>query len=73
MDYNKVYLMDCVEGMKQLADKTAQIIICDCPYNIGKDFKDEQIKMRDKIIEEMTIGYYKDLQHLKEMFLKKEK
>lgn len=29
--------------------------------------------MRDKIIEDMTIGYYKDLQHLKEMFLRKEK
>lgn len=60
MDNNKVYLMDCVEGMKQLADKSAQIIICDCPYNIGKDFNnnsdkqsmDEYLLWCDKWIEQ---------------------
>ena len=36
--YNTIYNMDCVEGMKQIADETVDIIICDPPYNIGKDF-----------------------------------
>lgn len=44
MEQNKVYLMDCIEGMKGIADKTAQIIICDCPYNIGKDFNNNSDK-----------------------------
>ena len=28
----------CIEGMKNLADESVDIIICDPPYNIGKDF-----------------------------------
>jgi site-specific DNA-methyltransferase (adenine-specific) len=38
MEANKVYLQDCIAGMSKLEDKSVQIIICDCPYNIGKDF-----------------------------------
>ena len=29
---------DCIEEMKKMNDETADIIICDPPYNIGKDF-----------------------------------
>jgi site-specific DNA-methyltransferase (adenine-specific) len=29
---------DCITGMKLLADMSVDIIICDPPYNIGKDF-----------------------------------
>ena len=38
MEINKVYLQDCITGMKQMPDKCADIIIIDPPYNIGKDF-----------------------------------
>lgn len=38
MKLNKIYLMDCLEGIEQLADNSAQIVIADPPYNIGKDF-----------------------------------
>jgi site-specific DNA-methyltransferase (adenine-specific) len=41
---NNVYLMDCVEGLKKMDSNTAQIIICDCPYNIGKDFDNNSDK-----------------------------
>lgn len=44
MTTNKVYLQDCVEGLKALPSATAQIIICDCPYNIGKDFNNNSDK-----------------------------
>jgi site-specific DNA-methyltransferase (adenine-specific) len=30
--------MDCVDGLKALPSNSIQIIICDPPYNIGKDF-----------------------------------
>ena len=28
----------CIEGMKKISDESVDIIICDPPYNIGKDF-----------------------------------
>lgn len=29
---------DCIDAMKRMADESADIVICDPPYNIGKDF-----------------------------------
>ena len=60
MEANQVYLMDCVEGMKRIEAGTVQIIICDCPYNIGKDFDndsdrqpmDDYLKWCDEWIEQ---------------------
>lgn len=36
--YNNIYNIDCIEGMKKIKNETVDIIICDPPYNIGKDF-----------------------------------
>ncbi|KAJ3085834.1 hypothetical protein HK100_008910, partial [Physocladia obscura] len=33
-----VYHMDCIEGLQLLKSDSSQIIICDPPYNIRKDF-----------------------------------
>ncbi len=38
MEINKVHLLDCIEGLVTLPDNSVQIVICDCPYNIGKKF-----------------------------------
>jgi site-specific DNA-methyltransferase (adenine-specific) len=35
---NIIYNEDCISGMKKLQSEIADIIICDPPYNIGKDF-----------------------------------
>lgn len=35
---NCVIEKDCIQGMKEIKDQTVDIIICDPPYNIGKDF-----------------------------------
>lgn len=43
-NYNKVYNIDCIEGMKQITSETVDIIICDPPYNIGKDFGNKSDK-----------------------------
>jgi len=32
MVINKLYNMDCLEGMKQIADKSVDMILCDLPY-----------------------------------------
>lgn len=40
----EIYNEDCILGMKKLKDESADIIICDPPYNIGKDFGNDSDK-----------------------------
>lgn len=42
---NTILLQDCIDGMKNLQDKSAQCVIIDPPYNIGKDYKTNTTKM----------------------------
>jgi site-specific DNA-methyltransferase (adenine-specific) len=39
-----IHLQDCVAGMKEIPDKSAQCVIIDPPYNIGKDFGNNSMK-----------------------------
>jgi len=41
---NIIYNTDCVDGLRLLPDCVADIIICDPPYNIGKDFGNDSDK-----------------------------
>lgn len=34
MDFDKIYNMDCLEGMKQIPDGSVDCIICDLPYGV---------------------------------------
>lgn len=43
---NKIYLEDCIDGMKKLPNDSADIIIIDPPYNIGKDFGNDSDKQK---------------------------
>ena len=43
---NKILEEDCVDGMKKLEDNSVDIIICDPPYNIGKDFGNDSDKQK---------------------------
>ncbi|KIL42834.1 site-spific DNA-methyltransferase (adenine-spific) [Jeotgalibacillus alimentarius] len=36
LEVNKVYLEDCLEGMKKIQDNTVDIVIADPPYNLSK-------------------------------------
>lgn len=51
MELNKTHLIDVVEGLKQLQDNSADIIITDPPYNIGKDFgnNNDNLSLQDYI------------------------
>ena len=57
---NKILNKDCIEGMKDLKKESVDLIICDPPYNIGKDFGNDSDKKKlddyldwcDKWIEE---------------------
>jgi len=35
MEINKIYCMDCLDGMKQLNDKSIDVVVTSPPYNIG--------------------------------------
>lgn len=45
MEINKYHLIDVIDGLKKLEDNTADIIIIDPPYNIGKDFGNNKDNM----------------------------
>ena len=34
MEINKIYNGDCLEVMKEIPDKSIDMILCDLPYNI---------------------------------------
>lgn len=36
LELDKIYNMDCIDGMKQLEENSIDLIIADPPYNIGK-------------------------------------
>jgi site-specific DNA-methyltransferase (adenine-specific) len=38
IEINKIYNSDCIAGMKNIVSESVDIVICDPPYNIGKDF-----------------------------------
>lgn len=44
IEFNKIYNNDCIEGMKEIHDESVDIVICDPPYNIGKDFGNDSDK-----------------------------
>lgn len=44
IETNRIYNEDCLIGMKKLASESVDIIICDPPYNIGKDFGNDSDK-----------------------------
>jgi len=35
---NKIYAMDCLEGMQQMEDKSIDVVVTSPPYNIGKKY-----------------------------------
>ena len=39
MDINKIHLMDCMKGIKEISDESVDLIITDPPYNIGQENK----------------------------------
>jgi DNA modification methylase len=46
-ELNKIYCMDCLEGLKQLPDKSVDLVVTDPPYNIGKDFQNENLSKEE--------------------------
>ena len=45
---NKIYLEDCMSGLKRIDSQSAQCIMADPPYNLGKDFGNNKIKLTNR-------------------------
>jgi site-specific DNA-methyltransferase (adenine-specific) len=52
LEVNKIHNEDCITGMKKIKNESVDIIICDPPYNIGKDFgnNSDKQKMNDYLL-----------------------
>ena len=48
LELNKIYLEDCMNGLKKLESQSAQCIIADPPYNVGKSFGNNKIKLTNR-------------------------
>jgi len=46
IEMNRIYNEDCVLGMKKIQSESVDIIICDPPYNIGKNFGNNSDKQQ---------------------------
>lgn len=47
IDINKIYNMDCIEGMKLIKNKSIDMILCDLPYGTTKNKWDTIIPLHD--------------------------
>lgn len=62
MDLNKLYNLDCIDGMKKLKANMIDLIYCDILYGTGRGFKDYQdLKPDRKIIEDHYIPRIKEM------------
>lgn len=52
MELNKIYNIDCIEGMKQIDDKSIDMINCDLPYGCTARNKWDEIIPFDKLWEQ---------------------
>ena len=56
IERNKIYNMDCLEGMKQIPDNHIDLILTDPPYGIGET--NERNLSRDKWSKPKDYGHY---------------
>ena len=46
LEMNTIHNEDCISGMRKMQSESADIVICDPPYNIGKDFGNDSDKQQ---------------------------
>jgi len=56
LELNKIYNMDCIEGMKQIDDNSIDLVLTDPPYGINKEgiINDENLDMYYKTLPEIN-------------------
>jgi site-specific DNA-methyltransferase (adenine-specific) len=55
LEYNRIYRMDCISGMKQLNPQSIDVIVTSPPYNIGIEYHTyDDTKPKDEYLRWMT-------------------
>ena len=49
IELNKIYNQDCIKGLKLLEDDSVDLIVTDPPYNLKKDFENDNLSEEDFI------------------------
>ena len=49
IELNKIYCMDCLEGMKHLEDNSVDLVVTDPPYNLNKGFDNDNLLEEDYV------------------------
>lgn len=49
MEINKIHNIDCLEGLNQLEDNSVDSVVIDPPYNMGKDFENDDKSWADYV------------------------
>ena len=49
LEIDKIYCMDCLEGMKQIPDNSIDLVVADPPYNLNKPFKNDNLTEEEYI------------------------
>jgi DNA modification methylase len=47
VEINKIYNMDCLQGMKDIPDGSIDMILCDLPYGVTRNSWDSMIPLED--------------------------
>lgn len=58
MKLNKIYNEDCLEGMKQIPDKSIDLIITDPPYSVGVSSNGSRSSFTDN---NLIVPFFKQL------------
>lgn len=73
LELNKLYNMDCMEGMKQFPDKYFELAIVDPPYGLPKDSTHGRGKLKNRILnngslelwdKQPSLEYFKELRRV---------
>ncbi|MDR7001579.1 site-specific DNA-methyltransferase [Neobacillus niacini] len=57
LELNRIYQMDCLEGMWMIPDKSVDLIVIDPPYNIGKDKRWDKWNTVDEYVNWMALVF----------------
>lgn len=75
LEINKVYCMDCLEGLKKIPDRSVDLIVTDPPYfieNLKKDLRAQTIRRssQNSIFHAEWDSSFQDLETYKEFIIK---
>ena len=67
VEINKIYCMDCLQGLDKLHDASVDVIVTSPPYNIGKPYRSyNDVRPRDEYLDWMETIAKKCLSKLKD-------